>query len=94
MRKLQTQGCHHIMLVGTDRQTSIDFWEGVLGMPFVLEQPNLDRPREPPVLRSGRRRLVTSSPPTNGPRSPAARRRMTRPHDSLSDDRSPKAAYR
>jgi catechol 2,3-dioxygenase-like lactoylglutathione lyase family enzyme len=42
VRKLQTQGVHHITLVGADRQTSIDFWEGVLGMPFVFEQPNLD----------------------------------------------------
>jgi len=42
MRKLQSQGVHHITLTGADRQTSIDFWEGVLGMPFVFEQPNLD----------------------------------------------------
>jgi catechol 2,3-dioxygenase-like lactoylglutathione lyase family enzyme len=42
MKKIQTQGVHHITLVGADRQTSIDFWEGVLGMPFVFEQPNLD----------------------------------------------------
>jgi catechol 2,3-dioxygenase-like lactoylglutathione lyase family enzyme len=42
MQKLQSQGVHHITLVGADRQTSIDFWEGVLGMPFVFEQPNLD----------------------------------------------------
>jgi catechol 2,3-dioxygenase-like lactoylglutathione lyase family enzyme len=42
IRKLQSQGVHHITLVGADRQTSIDFWEGVLGMPFVFEQPNLD----------------------------------------------------
>jgi catechol 2,3-dioxygenase-like lactoylglutathione lyase family enzyme len=42
MRKLQTQGVHHITLVGADRRTSIEFWEGVLGMPFVFEQPNLD----------------------------------------------------
>ena len=46
MRKLQSQGVHHITLVGADRQTSIDFWEGVLGMPFVFEQPNLDQPSE------------------------------------------------
>ena len=40
----------------SDRQTSIDFWEGVLGMPFVFEQPNLDRAsREPPLLRPRRR---------------------------------------
>ncbi len=42
IRKLQSQGVHHITLVGADRQTSIDFWEGLLGMPFVFEQPNLD----------------------------------------------------
>src|SRR5680860_461148 len=42
MRKLQTQGVHHITLTGADRQTSIDFWEGMLGMPFIFEQPNLD----------------------------------------------------
>jgi catechol 2,3-dioxygenase-like lactoylglutathione lyase family enzyme len=46
MRKIQSQGVHHITLVGADRQTSIDFWEGLLGMPFVFEQPNLDRPSE------------------------------------------------
>ncbi len=45
MQKLQTQGVHHITLVGADRQTSIDFWQGVLGMAFVFEQPNLDDPR-------------------------------------------------
>jgi catechol 2,3-dioxygenase-like lactoylglutathione lyase family enzyme len=46
MRTIQAQGVHHITLVGADRQTSIDFWEGTLGMPFVFEQPNLDRPEE------------------------------------------------
>ena len=40
--RIQTQGVHHITFMGADRQTSIDFWEGVLGMPFVFEQPNLD----------------------------------------------------
>ena len=56
MQKLQSQGVHHITLVGADRQTSIDFWEGVLGMPFVFEQPNLDvGDREPPLFRSRRR---------------------------------------
>ena len=42
MKRIQTQGVHHITLNGADRQSSIDFWEGVLGMPFVFEQPNLD----------------------------------------------------
>ncbi|MCE7984057.1 MAG: VOC family protein [Caldilinea sp. CFX5] len=46
MQKIQTQGVHHITLVGADRQSSIDFWEGVLGMPFIFEQPNLDVPAE------------------------------------------------
>ncbi|WP_111732427.1 VOC family protein [Roseovarius amoyensis] len=46
MQRLQVQGVHHITLIGADRQTSIDFWQGVLGMPFVFEQPNLDNPGE------------------------------------------------
>lgn len=46
MQKIQTQGVHHITLIGAGRQTSIDFWEGVLGMPFIFEQPNLDVPEE------------------------------------------------
>jgi len=46
IRKIQTQGVHHITLIGADRQTSIDFWEGVLGMPFIFDQPNLDNPDE------------------------------------------------
>ena len=46
LSKIQTQGVHHITLIGADRQTSIDFWEGVLGMPFIFDQPNLDDPDE------------------------------------------------
>jgi hypothetical protein len=46
MAKLQSQGVHHITLVGADRQTSVDFWQGVLGMPLVFEQPNLDHPEQ------------------------------------------------
>ncbi len=46
MKKIQTQGVHHITFIGADRQTSIDFWEGVLGMPFIFEQPNLDVPEQ------------------------------------------------
>ncbi len=60
LRKIQTQGVHHITLVGADRQTSIDFWEGVLGMPFIFEQPNLDNPREGHVyFDPGDGRLIT-----------------------------------
>ena len=43
---VQSQGLHHITLNGADKKTSIDFWEGVLGMPFIFEQPNLDNPDE------------------------------------------------
>src|SRR6185295_12514837 len=47
-------------LVGADRQTSIDFWEGVLGMPFVFEQPNLDKPGESHLyFDPGDGRLIT-----------------------------------
>ena len=60
IRKLQSQGVHHITLVGADRQTSIDFWEGVLGMPFVFEQPNLDRASESHLyFDPGDGRLIT-----------------------------------
>jgi catechol 2,3-dioxygenase-like lactoylglutathione lyase family enzyme len=60
MQKLQSQGVHHITLVGADRQTSIDFWEGVLGMPFVFEQPNLDNPSESHLyFDPGDGRLIT-----------------------------------
>ena len=60
MRKLQSQGVHHITLVGADRRTSIDFWEGVLGMPFVFEQPNLDQPSESHLyFDPGDGRLIT-----------------------------------
>lgn len=42
MPVIQTEGVHHITLNGANRQTSIDFWQGILGMPLVFEQPNLD----------------------------------------------------
>ena len=60
MALLQTQGVHHITLTGADRQTSIDFWEGVLGMPFIFEQPNLDDPNESHLyFDPGDGRLIT-----------------------------------
>jgi catechol 2,3-dioxygenase-like lactoylglutathione lyase family enzyme len=60
VRKLQSQGVHHITIVGADRRTSIDFWQGVLGMPFVFEQPNLDNPSESHLyFDPGDGRLVT-----------------------------------
>ena len=60
MRKLQSQGVHHITLVGAGRRTSIDFWQGVLGMPFVFEQPNLDNASESHLyFDPGDGRLIT-----------------------------------
>jgi glyoxalase family protein len=45
-KRIQVQGLHHITIVGSTRQSAIDFWEGVLGMPFIFEQPNLGKPDE------------------------------------------------
>jgi len=76
MRKLQAQGIHHITLVGADRQTSIDFWEGVLGMPFVFDQPNLDRAAESHLyFDPGDGRLITIFTDEN--RKPDATRTST-----------------
>ena len=56
----QSQGLHHITLNGADRKTSIDFWEGVLGMPFIFEQPNLDNENENHLyFDPGDSRLIT-----------------------------------
>lgn len=46
MKKLQVQGVHHITLVGSTKESAVDFWQGVLGMPFIFEQPNLGKPDE------------------------------------------------
>ena len=78
MRKLQVQGVHHITIVGADRQTSIAFWEGVLGMPFVFEQPNLDNADESHLyFDPGDGRLITvftneerAPDPASAPREP------------------------
>ncbi|MEM8631330.1 MAG: VOC family protein [Pseudomonadota bacterium] len=78
MRKIQTQGVHHITLVGADRQTSLDFWEGVLGMPFIFDQPNLDNPREGHLyFDPGDGRLITIF--TNEDRTPNPDRTPTDP---------------
>ena len=78
MRKLQSQGVHHITLVGADRRTSIDFWEGLLGMPFVFEQPNLDNPSESHLyFDPGDGRLITVF--TSEDRRPDPRRTATDP---------------
>jgi len=76
MQKLQSQGVHHITIVGADRQTSIGFWEGVLGMPFVFEQPNLDNESESHLyFDPGDGRLITVF--TNEEREPDPSRTAT-----------------
>jgi len=78
MRKLQSQAVHHITLVGADRQTSIEFWEGVLGMPFIFEQPNLDNEAESHLyFDPGDGRLITVF--TNEERSGTPERTPTDP---------------
>jgi catechol 2,3-dioxygenase-like lactoylglutathione lyase family enzyme len=78
MRRLQSQGVHHITIVGADRRTSIDFWEGLLGMPFVFEQPNLDNEAESHLyFDPGDGRLITIF--TNEERTPDPTRTSTDP---------------
>ena len=78
MQKLQSQGVHHITICGADRQTSIDFWEGLLGMPFVFEQPNLDNEGESHLyFDPGDGRLITIF--TDESRTPDPRRTPTDP---------------
>jgi catechol 2,3-dioxygenase-like lactoylglutathione lyase family enzyme len=76
VRKLQSEGVHHITIVGANRQTSLDFWEGVLGMPFVFEQPNLDNESESHLyFDPGDGRLITVF--TNEDREPDPTRTST-----------------
>ena len=78
MQKLQSQGVHHITITGADRETSIGFWEGVLGMPFIFEQPNLDNADESHLyFDPGDGRLITIF--TNEERVPDARRTPMEP---------------
>ena len=73
MRKLQVQGVHHITIKGADRQSTRDFWEGVLGMRFVFDQPNLDQPAEGHLyFDPGDGRLITVF--TDEARTPPMRR--------------------
>jgi catechol 2,3-dioxygenase-like lactoylglutathione lyase family enzyme len=60
MTTIQTQGVHHITFVGSNREAIIDFYQGVLGMPLVFEQPNLDVPDENHLyFDAGDGRLIT-----------------------------------
>ena len=76
MTRIQTQGVHHITMVGSNREATIDFYEGVLGMPFVFEQPNLDNESESHLyFDPGDGRLITVF--TNEERKPDASRTST-----------------
>jgi catechol 2,3-dioxygenase-like lactoylglutathione lyase family enzyme len=58
--QIPVSGVHHITLVGSNRQDTIDFYQGVLGMPLILEQPNLDVPEETHLyFDAGDGRLIT-----------------------------------
>jgi catechol 2,3-dioxygenase-like lactoylglutathione lyase family enzyme len=46
MKTVQVQGLHHITLVGSTKESAIAFWQDLLGMPFIFEQPNLGKPDE------------------------------------------------
>lgn len=60
MTRIQVQGVHHLTFVGSNRQAIIDFYQGVLGMPLVFEQPNLDVPEENHLyFDAGDGRLIT-----------------------------------
>jgi catechol 2,3-dioxygenase-like lactoylglutathione lyase family enzyme len=60
MTKIQAQGVHHITFVGSNREATIDFYQGVLGMPLIFEQPNLDVPEETHLyFDPGDGRLIT-----------------------------------
>jgi len=60
LTKIQTQGVHHLTFVGSNREATIEFYQGVLGMPLVFEQPNLDVPDENHLyFDAGDGRLIT-----------------------------------
>jgi catechol 2,3-dioxygenase-like lactoylglutathione lyase family enzyme len=47
-------------MVGANREATIDFYQGVLGMPLVFTQPNLDVPEEEHLyFDAGDGRLIT-----------------------------------
>ena len=46
MATIQVQGVHHLTFVGSNREAVIEFYQGILGMRMVLDQPNLDVPGE------------------------------------------------
>lgn len=60
MTRLQVQGVHHLTFVGSNREAVIEFYQGLLGMRLVLDQPNLDVPGEEHLyFDAGDGRLLT-----------------------------------
>ena len=39
---IQSQGIHHITLNGANKETSVNFWQNIIGMQLIFEQQNLD----------------------------------------------------
>jgi glyoxalase family protein len=70
--ELPTTGVHHITLIGSNREDTIAFYEGMLGMPLVFEQPNLDVPEEVHLYfdPGEGRHLITFFVRTNRPTDP------------------------
>lgn len=60
MADIPVQGVHHLTFVGSNREEIIAFYQDVLGMPLVLDQPNLDVPEEEHLyFDAGDGRLIT-----------------------------------
>jgi glyoxalase family protein len=58
--RLQVQGVHHLTFVGSNREAVVDFYQGLLGLRLVLDQPNLDVPGEDHLyFDAGDGRLIT-----------------------------------
>lgn len=57
---IQTQGVHHITMIGSNRDDVINFYQGILGMPLIFTQPNLDVAEEEHLyFDTGDGRLLT-----------------------------------
>jgi catechol 2,3-dioxygenase-like lactoylglutathione lyase family enzyme len=70
--ELPTAGVHHITLIGSNRDDTIAFYQGVLGMPLLFEQPNLDVPEDIHLyFDAGDGRLITFFVRTDRPTDPS-----------------------
>ena len=78
MRKLQSQGVHHITIVGANRRTSIDFWEGC----WACRSPSSSR-----TSTTSRRATCTSIRATGGDHGLHERGARARPDQDLDGHR-------